>query len=255
MESYHDRFYDPYFIGVEGDVEFYVDEAREAGGPVLELGCGTGRILLPIATAGVRIVGLDQSEALLAIARHKLETVSPAVRRNAELIHGDMAAFALDQRFKLIAIPYRTFQHLLTSVEQKQSLECIRAHLEEDGLLVFNTFDPLQDLMAHGLKSGLQKDTDFIHPETGNRVLVWYCREYDPQVQLMEQELIYEEVDARGKVVARTYGHLRLRYIFCWEMQYLLERCGFVLEALYGDFLGGPFPGYGEQIWVARKAR
>ena len=253
MEAYHRRFYDLYFTGLEGDEEFYVEEALQAGAPVLELGCGTGRILVPTAAAGVDIVGLDLSAALLKSARQKLEAAHPAVRRNAALVQGDMTAFSLDRRFGLITIPYRTFQHLLTPVDQQQTLECVGNHLEKDGLLVFNTFDPLQDMVAGGFASGLQKDTDFADPETGNRVVVWYCRDYDPQVQLLEQELIYEEVDGMGQVVSRTCGQLTLRYTFCWEMQYLLERCGFVLEALYGDFQGGAFPGYGEQIWVARK--
>ena len=196
MKAYHGRFYDLYFTGLEGDVDFYVEEALEAGAPVLELGCGTGRILVPSALAGVRIPGLDLAAELL---------------------------------------------------------ECIGKHLKKDGLLVFNTFDPLGDMASAGFARGLQKDTDFIDPVTGNRILVWFCRDYDPQIQLLEQELIYEEVDKRGQTVSRTCGQLVLRYTFSWEMQYLLERCGFVLEALYGDFQGGAFPGYGEQIWVARK--
>ena len=253
MEAYHGRFYDLYFAGLEGDVEFYVEEALEAGAPVLELGCGTGRILVPTALAGVHIAGLDLSAELLKSARQKLAAADPAVCQNASLIQGDMAVFALDQCFGLITIPYRTFQHLLHPVDQQQALECVRKHLKKDGLLVFNTFDPLRDMAGSGFTRGLQKDTDFIDPVTGNRIVVWYCRDYDPQIQLLEQELIYEEVDERGQVVSRTCGQLVLRYTFCWEMQYLLERCGFALEALYGDFQGGAFPGYGEQIWVARK--
>lgn len=253
MKAYHGRFYDLYFTGLEGDVDFYVEEALEAGAPVLELGCGTGRILVPSALAGVRITGLDLAAELLQSTRQKLAAADPGVEQNATLIQGDMAAFALDQSFGLVTIPYRTFQHLLHPVDQQQALECIGKHLKKDGLLVFNTFDPLGDMASAGFARGLQKDTDFIDPVTGNRILVWFCRDYDPQIQLLEQELIYEEVDKRGQTVSRTCGQLVLRYTFSWEMQYLLERCGFVLEALYGDFQGGAFPGYGEQIWVARK--
>ena len=253
MEAYHGRLYDPYFTGVDGDVDFYVEEARQAGSPVPELGCGTGRILFPTAAAGVRVVGLDLSGDLLALARQKLACCSPKIQQRIELIQGDMRTFSLDQRFTLITIPYRTFQHLLTPVDQVQALECVYAHLEDEGLLVFNTFDPLQDIADAGFKGALKQDADFIEPDTGNRVVVWYCRHYDPQVQLLEQELIYEEVDSRGQVESRTYGRLTLRYSFCYEMQYLLERSGFALESLYGDFQGRPFPGYGEQVWVARK--
>jgi hypothetical protein len=122
--------------------------------------------------------------------------------------------------------------------------------------LVFDIFDPLQDMATGflGRGEGLKKDTDFIDPQTGNRVVVWYSRHYNPEVQLLEQELIYEEVGGDGRFVSKSYGRLTLRYSFRYEMQYLLELCGFQVEALYGDFQEGPFPGYGEQVWVARKA-
>jgi ubiquinone/menaquinone biosynthesis C-methylase UbiE len=253
MNAYHGRFYDQYFVGVEGDVEFYADEAQDTGGPVLELGCGTGRILLAVAETGIRTVGLDLADDLLDIARAKLAEASGQMQECAALVKGDMRQFSLDQRFRLVTIPYRTFQHLLTPVDQEQALTCIRDHLEEEGRLVFNTFDPLADLMAEGFRGRMRKDTDFVDRETGNRVVVWYNRQYDPEVQLLEQEIIYEEVDRSDQVVGRTYGQLTLRYASRYEIQYLLELCGFELEALYGDFEGGAYPGFGEQVWVARK--
>ena len=120
-------------------------------------------------------------------------------------------------------------------------------------MLVFNLFDPLRDMVENGFQSPLRKDTDFIDLENGNQVVVWYSRQYDPQTQLMEQELIYEEIGEGGLVLGRTYGRLTLRYTSRYEMQYLLEGCGFEVEGLYGDFQGGSFPGHGEQIWVARR--
>ena len=134
------------------------------------------------------------------------------------------------------------------------TLMCVHRHLEDGGVLALDIFDPLLDIAGRGFTGPLQKDTDFVDPETGKSVAVWYSRQYDPEVQLLEQELIFEETDRTGEVVSRTYGRLQLRYIFRYEMEYLLERCGFAVEALYGDFLRGVFPGYGEQIWVARKA-
>lgn len=253
MEAYHGRFYDSYFVGVEGDVEFYVDEALEADSPVLELGCGTGRILLPVAQAGIQIVGLEPSAQMLTVARRKLADSSAEVQNLVELVQGDMREFSLEKRFGLVIIPYRTFQHLLTPVDQEQALGCIYEHLEEGGLLVFNLFDPLRDMVENGFQSPLRKDTDFVDLESGNQVVVWYSRQYDPQVQLLEQELIYEEIGEGDRVLGRTYGRLILRYASRYEMQYLLEGCGFEVEGLYGDFQGSPFPGYGEQVWVARR--
>jgi len=254
-KAYHSSWYDHYFIGVEGDVEFYVEEAVEAGSPVLELGSGSGRILLPTAAAGIRVVGVEPDEEMLAVCRKKLTAADSALQDKVELVQGDMQTFALDQTFGLVTIPYRTFQHLLNPVDQQEALENIHTHLEDDGLLVFNVFDPLRDIAAGTLlnKDALHKDTDFIDPHTGHRVVVWYSRQYDPQVQLLEQEIIYEEIDEHGRSSSRTYGRLDLRYTPRGEMEYLLERCGFAVEALYGDFTGQPFEGFGEQVWVARK--
>jgi SAM-dependent methyltransferase len=102
-------YYDCLATGVEGDVAFYVGEARSAGSPVLELGCGTGRILIPTAEAGVEVVGLDASPDMLAIARNKLERLPAHVHKRVQLREGDMRDFALHSRFLLVTIPYRTF--------------------------------------------------------------------------------------------------------------------------------------------------
>jgi len=250
------RFYDCHSTGLEGDVRFYVEEARRAGSPVLELGCGTGRILIPTAQAGIDIVGLDRAPSMLAIARKKIAEVGHETQRRIELVEGDMRTFWLDRRFSLVTVPYRAFLHLLTSEDQRRALERIREHLTDGGRLVFNVFDPRLDIIAGHfgpLGSGLKKEMEFFHPETGNRVVVWDTRQYDPERQMIEQYWVFEEVDPEGRVVAKSYAPLTLRYVYRFEMQYLLELCGYRIEALYGDFQRGPFRYGGEQVWVARK--
>ena len=250
-------FYDYCFIGLEGDVQFYVEEARTAGSPVLEIGCGTGRILLPIAQAGVPIVGLDRSTTMLKILRRKLGKLSPETQSRVELVEEDMRDFALGKHFNLITIPYRAFLHLLTSRAQRQALMCIRDHLSDTGRLIFNVFDPSHELIAARLAplgAALHKDSEFIHPDSGRRVIVWFSGQYDPERQLLDAYFIFEELDNEGRVVAKTYSPLTLRYVYRYEMRYLLELCGYKVEALYGDFRRGPFRYGQEQIWVARKA-
>lgn len=250
-------FYDYYATGLEGDVQFYVEEARKARSPVLELGCGTGRILIPIAEAGISIVGLDRAPAMLALLRQKLSRCSADVQRRVELIEGDMRDFSLEQRFNLAMIPYRAFLHLLTPEDQRQALTCIREHLADDGRLVFNIFDPrLEIITAHfgSLGTAMKKGAEFVHPDTGHRVIVWDTRQYDPGRQMLEQYFIFEELDDEGTVLSKAYSPLTLRYAYRYEMQYLLELCGYTVEALYGDFGRGPFHYGGEQIWVARKS-
>jgi len=260
MEEYgrtEASYYDYWATGLEGDVAFYVEEAQRATPPVLEIGCGTGRILIPVAEAGVEIVGLDCAPAMLEIARRKVSTLSPETQRRIELVEGDMRDFSLDQRFNLVTIPYRAFLHLITSEEQRQALHNIRQHLRDGGRLVLNIFDPRLDIItAHfgSLGSALKKVDEFVHPQTGRRVIVWDTRQYDPASQTIEQYFIFEELDDGGKVVAKAYTPMALRYLHRYEMQYLLELCGYEIEALYGDFQRGPFRYGGEQIWVARKS-
>ncbi len=250
-------FYDSCFQGVEGDVQFYLEEARKAGAPVLEIGCGTGRILLPIAEAGMTVVGLDRSPTMLSILRRKLASCSAETQSRVGLVEGDMRNFSLGQRFKLVMIPFRAFLHLLTSKDQRQALTCIHEHLTDDGWLVFNVFDPdLELIAAHlgPLGSALKKDSEFIHPDTGRRVVMWFTGQYDPERQMLDGSFIFEELDEQGRVVAKTYSPLTLRYVHRYEMRYLLELCGYKVEALYGDFRRGPFRHGKEQIWVARKS-
>lgn len=249
-------YYDYYSTGVEGDAEFYVREAQEAGSPVLELGCGTGRILIPVAQAGVDIVGLDRAPSMLSVAGERIATLDPEIRRRIELVEGDMRDFFLGRRFRLAMIPYRAFLHLLTSEDQQRALVCIREHLEEEGRLVLNVFDPrLDTIAAHSgpLGASLKQTSEFLHPDTGHRVVVWDTRRYDPGRQMIEQYFIFEELDGEGSVVSKRYVPLRLRYVYRYEMEYLLRICGFRVEALYGDFGRGPFRYGGEQVWVARR--
>jgi SAM-dependent methyltransferase len=250
-------FYDVYSTGTDGDLPFYVEEARRAGSPVLELGCGTGRILIPAAEAGLTVTGLDRAPAMLAVARRKIARLDAATQGRITLVEGDMRAFALGQRFNLVIIPYRAFLHLLTVKDQRCALGCIREHLVDGGRLILNIFDPRLDVIViqQGLVGTAQKKMDeFVHPQTGRRVVIWDTIQYDLERQILEDERIFEEVDGEGKMVSRTYNLLTLRFIYRYEMQHLLELCGFQVEALYGDFQRGPFRAGGEQVWIARRS-
>ncbi len=251
-------FYDLYSTGLEGDAAFYVEQAVAAQGPVLELGCGTGRITLPIAEAGVEIVGVDRSPEMLEIARNKLAKADKTSRERVSLVEADMRDVELGRRFALVIIPYRAFLHLLSPEEQRQALATIGRHLESEGRLAFNIFDPHLGLIAaHSgpLGAAIKRlDREFTHPVSGNRVLVFDTRRYDPTEQMLHEYHIFEEIDAAGHVRQKTYVPLTLRYVYRYEMQYLLNLCGFKVEALYGDFAKGPFRHGGEQIWIARPS-
>ena len=255
----YDRFdaglYDHYATGVEGDVQFYVAEARTAAGPVLELGCGTGRILLPIAEAGGEVIGLDLSPSMLGILHGKLAKRPEDVQRRVQIVHGDMRTFALGRRFPLVIIPYRAFLHLMTVEDQMQALARVREHLPDGGRLALNVFDPnLEYIVARQLQGGAPRRMGaFTNPDTGRLTVTWESFEYDVARQILDGHFIFDEYDATGAVVSKRYVPLTLRWIYQYEMQHLLERSGFAVEALYGDFEGGRFKAGGEQVWIARR--
>jgi SAM-dependent methyltransferase len=248
-------FYDDFATGVAGDVAFYVARAREAGSPVLELGCGTGRILFAVGEAGVEIVGLDRSPHMLTVARRKLAAAPSDVQRRVHLFPGDMCDFTLGRRFTLVLIPYRAFLHNLAPADQLRTLACAREHLAIDGRLVFNVFDPdVSKLAAGRWTMPPERRRELRHPATGNPVRVQEDFRYDLDRQLVDGAFVFEELDpATGAVRATTRAPLTLRYVFRWEMEHLLARAGFRVEALFGDFAGGPFRAGGEQVWVARR--
>jgi len=148
------------------DVPFFVGYAREANGPVLEIGCGTGRVLVPTAKAGCDITGLDFSEAMLDHCRRKLEREAQDVRRRVKLVQGDMRSFDLEQRFALITIPFRPFQHLLTVEDQLACLACVKRHLAPGGRFILDLFNPsMKALTEEARKEGFGHEPEVTMPD------------------------------------------------------------------------------------------
>src|ERR1700758_1565379 len=120
------------------DVPFYVDLARKSGGPVLEIACGTGRVLLPIAREGIEIHGVDNSAAMLRILRAHLKEEPAEVAQRVELHEGDMRSFRLKRKYPLAIIPFRPMQHMYTVADQVNALSTAAFHLAETGILAFD---------------------------------------------------------------------------------------------------------------------
>jgi len=238
-----------------GDVEFYVEEAVRCGKPLLELGCGTGRIAIPIAEAGLEVVGVEISRDMLAVAQRKVAALAPEIAARITLIQGDMVDFSLDHRFDLAIVPFRTFLCLMTIEDQKRALINIRRHLNPDGRLILNFFDPdLREILDYNeqMRNVQKLMNRFSRPATGNQVVEWSSWDYNITEQTIEEQRNYVEYAPDGDFVKSSFVTLRIRYIFRWEMHHLLELCGYRIEALYGDFKRAPFRARGEQIWIAR---
>jgi len=153
------------------DVEFFVQAALDSGSPVLEVGCGTGRVLLPTARAGISITGLDISTHMLDVCRQTLEQEPPEVQERVTLAEGDMRNFDLGGTFSLITTPFRPFQHLLTTKDQISCLQCIQRHLEPGGFLILDIFNPsLEGITKDNLGEEKDAEPEFTTPE-GIKVL------------------------------------------------------------------------------------
>jgi len=233
-------------------VDFYQALALEAGGPVLELAVGTGRVAIPIAQAGVPVVGLDHSVEMLAIAWEKVVSLGLDI----ELHQADMRQFELGRQFGLVYCPGRAFLHLLEPEDHMACLRAVHRHLEPGGRFAVNFFVPSIPLIASHLSAmpPWEAKKEFRDPETGHRFVVSYALFYEPFRQRVTVHHRYDELDEKGRVVHTEYKTYTLCWIWPREFEHLLARCGFEVEALYGDFDRAPFgPHSQEQVWVTRK--
>jgi len=243
------ELYDLYYSWYTDDVPFYVAQAKEARGAVLEAGCGTGRVLLPTLQAGVDIDGIDVHPGMIEVLQSKAATLGLKPR----VAVGDMRDFTMPRRYALVTMPFRAFQHMLTTADQVAALRCLREHLEGGGALVFNIFFPnLDKLVEPDGESVLEKE--FPHPETGLPVGMYAKRSTDRvnQVLRVEREVVIS--DARGYATATHHDRFRIRWIWKPEMELLLGAAGFSRWSVSGGFDGRPLDkDTDEMVWTAWK--
>ncbi|MDD5191430.1 MAG: class I SAM-dependent methyltransferase [Dehalococcoidales bacterium] len=252
VADYYDVFYDRQH---RQDVEFYINYARAAGGKTLELGCGTGRVLIPTAAAGCDITGFDFSEQMLQRCRKKLAEQPEDVQARVSLVQGDMTNFRLNEKYSLITIPFRPFQHLITVPEQKACLQCVYRHLTDHGLFVFDVFRPsLPRLIDTKYLMEMDVEPEVELPD-GRRVRrTNRTAAFHPTEQYNDIEIIHyiKYPDGRQERLVHSF---RMRYFFRTEMEHLLELIGFKIIDFFGGFDKSPFTDISkEMIFVSRKA-
>jgi SAM-dependent methyltransferase len=243
------ELYDGYPGNYAEDIVFFAQEAVAAGGPVLELGAGTGRLSLCLAAVGSEVVGLDLSVEALRVLRRRQAQEEP-LRGQVWPIAADMRQFALRQQFPLAIVPFRTFLYLLTREDQERALRAIRAHLTPGGKLILAFFVPPPQIVSLKRTPTIEA-ARFPAPEGEGEVVARSWTEFEPD-QRFVSHLIYEWRNGRDRVT-RTLTHaLAARYIFPEEMPPLLERCGYVATEAYGGFQHQPLDAAStEQIWTA----
>ena len=250
------RFYDEDYRDYDADVEAIVHLAQEMDGPVLELGCGTGRLLLPLAATGLPVTGVDVSPALLERARVKLTTIANGDQ--VTLVEGDLRQLALPtHNFAFAFCTSNTLMHLADAIDQLAALERAAAHLRPGGLLLIDLFQPdvARWLEVHGV---MELADQWTRPD-GTEVIKWSVRSVDLAEQLQETLFIYEEIAPDG-TVRRTRCPFTLRYLWRNEAELMLRLAGFQVEAVWGDFEGTPYDSQSEHLILlatkpAEKAR
>jgi SAM-dependent methyltransferase len=236
------------------DVPFYLDLARRYGGPVLEIACGTGRVLLEIARKGIEIWGVDFSKEQLAILHSKLQKEPEQTRNRVNIVKDDMRTFSLGRKFPLVIIPFRPMQHMYTIEDQISALSAAQAHLLPEGVLAFDVFYPNYAALLQPLGEE-SFELEWQVPEHAGGVVRRYFRrtKVDFLQQFFEGEFVYRTFEG-DRVVKEERADLKLGYYTYPQLLLLFRHCGLEIVKQYGDFKGEPINICKEMIFLLKPA-
>ncbi len=242
------EWYDIFYSAADpGDVDFYHGLCKASGGPVLEIGVGTGRIALPLAQQGMEVVGIDLHEPMLTVAQKRALVVAP-LSGSLELIQADMRNFDLKRLFPVVTIPARTLLLATTEEEQFHTLCCAASHLAPDGTMAFNLFYPDPDLLAD------DPDEEFllevVEKPGGGRFVLTAKNRFDTVTQMNHGVQIAEELDATGQVLRREELNITVRYLYPDQVIALCDRVGLEVIEMWGDFEGADISEESDEIVV-----
>jgi SAM-dependent methyltransferase len=230
----YDWEHDSYLV----DVNVHVGLARRFGGPVLELACGSGRLLAPLAQAGFTVTGVDSSEPMLDRARARLAALGLSEPR-VTLVQQRLQELQLEGRFRTIIIGLDSFGLLLKRADQLAALRAAREHATHDGRLVL-------DLANGNLRGSAEPTEELAHdltmpdPETGRPITKFVLRRPRPAEQLDELLFFYDEQDEQG-YLRRSVVELKLRWFTRFELELLLQAAGWQVEEVYGSYDLAPY--------------
>jgi ubiquinone/menaquinone biosynthesis C-methylase UbiE len=237
-------WYDLLSIGMPGELEFYLTEAKKSQGKVLELACGTGRVYLELLEAGVEAYGLDNANSMLSVLKRKAKArgIKPKIKL------ADMRNFRYPFKFDLVIIPYRAFLHLENRSDQKKCLENVYRHLAKGGRLILNFFDPRLDFLAAKERKIITQVKDL---KSRKLIKVENYSKYTPNEQHI---YAYHRLINPPEDMPRDKIEFSLTYIFPREFMNMLELCGFTKWKLYGGFNRKPYTKHGsELVWIAYR--
>jgi len=240
------RFYDLDTVGCDDDLVFWEQLARRTGGPILEIGCGTGRVALPLAKVGFSVVGVDVSPSMLAVAREKVDAAG--VARKVTLVRADALDLKLSRRFPLAFVALNSFGHFSEPGEPERALARIREHLEPGGLLALDLTNPTPGAFGEGNGLVIHEYTR-AGPTPDWQTVKLRSQWQDHVAQRIDVSCMYDEVGPGGEV-RRTLASFVLRYFYPNELRLLFEQAGLAIEAIYGSYDLDPLSDDSERLIV-----
>ena len=210
------------------DLPFWLNLAARQESPVLELGCGTGRVLVPLARAGYTVIGIDHDPGMLRYLKSKFQPVSGS---GPLLILADISKFSLGRQFPLVIVPCNTLS-TLGHTSRKDCLSCVRRHLQPGGLFAASLPDPAL-IASHPARAGIELEDEFLHPTTGNPVQVssdWRLSGNKFTVTWLYDHLFPDGRVERYKLEASHY------LVSLDELLAEVQAAGMRIREMYGDF-------------------
>lgn len=256
MEKLYDifaDFYDKLLDEHIQDIPLWIEYTQKCKSPILELACGTGRVLIPLAKEGFEVTGLDSNESMLKKAKEKIKKENQEVQNRIKLIKSDMTDFQIKKKFNLILIVFNSFQHLLTIQDQDNCLKSIDRHLTDNGKLVITVFYP--DLTR---PEGILRKENFKlvqdYPEKGDKTELLCYQYFNHKKQETDVSYLVDTQKPNGQLQRKKMS-FTIHYFFPSEFERMLISNGFVVEDLFGNFDKSQFTGKSPfMIFVARKA-
>jgi SAM-dependent methyltransferase len=221
------ELYDLQYAHYRDDLPFYTRLAHDYGGPVLELGAGTGRVAAALARAGFEVLALEPAAQMIHRGRARLAREGLAERVTYH--QGDMRSVRLERRFPLIIAPFNTLMHAYTLKDQDATLTTVRVHLERGGRFAFDLYTP-----RFGQLGVLRREAEWAHVG-GDAGELFVLQEHDPDAQLLTSHYLFDRTDAAGRLTRQRY-RLTQRYFTRFELERALLQAGFGHLQLYGDF-------------------
>jgi len=247
------EFYDILHAGL-GDIEAYIRYASDAAASsILELGSGTGRILIPLAAAGFNVTGVDKSDDMIARCLEKLDREPPSTREKTRVIKRDVVDLDLGERYDLVIAPCNLLSCLTGRGEALSLLRTARRHLKDGGVFILDCSIPDLRLMVNS--HGVTRTFEFAHPVTGTTIIDTFTPHYDFVNQLETDHIVLEERDG-DRVLRRAETTDTLAFYFPREVRLMLDTAGLRVFREQGSVIEAvPLDEYaGEMVFFAMKA-